>query len=70
MVWATRLMYPGRLKGLIRGLGLTAHASICFRSAGMPGDVIGDASCFMTALGCVAADAMFCVHLLDSSKLL
>jgi hypothetical protein len=31
VVWATWLAYPGRPRGLLRGLGLTGHSSICFR---------------------------------------
>lgn len=33
VVWATWLVYPGRPSGLLRGLGLTRHSSVCFRWA-------------------------------------
>lgn len=31
VTWATWLVYPGRPRALLRGLGLTGHSSICFR---------------------------------------
>jgi hypothetical protein len=35
VVWATWLVYPGRPRGLLKGLGLTQNPSICFRCVGI-----------------------------------